>query len=123
MYYVRTADRLQRTAPWLEEIEGGLDFVREVIIEDSLGIGAELDAAMATHVDNYEDEWKAALSDPETLSRFASFVNAPDQADPSLSYVSERGQGRPANETEKKEEDERGATGVLIAGSLLEVRG
>ena len=122
MYYVRTADRLQRTAPWLEEIEGGLDFVREVIIEDSLGIATELDAAMTTHVDNYEDEWKAALSDPETLSRFASFVNAPDQPDPSLTYVSERGQGRPANDTDKQK-DRQPATGVLIAGSLLEVRG
>ena len=82
MYYVRTADRLQRTAPWIEDVEGGLDGVREVIMEDSLGIAADLDAQMAQHVVEYEDEWRATLEDPEKLRRFASFVNAPDDAGP-----------------------------------------
>jgi nitrite reductase (NADH) large subunit len=115
MYYVRTADRLQRTAPWIEEVDGGLDGVREVIMEDSLGICADLDAAMARHVDNYEDEWKAVLEDPEKLRRFSSFVNAPKDADPSLAYVEERGQRRPATTEER-------ASGVVIAGPKLEVR-
>lgn len=116
LYYVRTADRLQRTAAWVEEYEGGLQAIRAVVLDDSLGICADLDAAMAEHVDAYEDEWAAALADPEKLRRFASFVNAPEQADPSLAYVGERGQARPATD------EERSGTGVLIAGTTLEVR-
>jgi nitrite reductase (NADH) large subunit len=116
MYYVRTADRLQRTAAWVEDHDGGLDAIRAVVLEDSLGIGADLDLAMAGHVDGYEDEWAAALDDPETLRRFGSFVNAPDQPDDTLAYVSERGQPRPATESERAD------TGVLIAGTTLEVR-
>ena len=116
MYYVRTADRLQRTAAWVEDHEGGLDAIRAVVLEDSLGIGADLDHAMAGHVDGYEDEWAAALDDPDTLRRFGSFVNAPDQPDDGLAYVSERGQARPATESERAD------SGVLIAGTTLEVR-
>ncbi|MEE1621554.1 nitrite reductase large subunit NirB [Zafaria sp. Z1313] len=96
MYYIRTADRLQRTAHWMEALDGGIDHVRSVVVEDSLGLGEELEAAMARHVDTYEDEWAATLADPERLRRFRSFVNAPNQKDDSLSYVEERGQRRPA---------------------------
>ncbi len=95
VYYVRTADRLQRTAVWQNEIEGGLDHIRAVVLEDSLGIAEDLDAAMAAHVDGYVDEWCATLEDPEKLRRFAAFVNAPDTPDPDLAYVRERGQRRP----------------------------
>ena len=117
MYYVRTADRLQRTAAWVEEYEGGLEAIRAVVLDDALGICGDLDAAMASHVDSYEDEWAAALDDPEKLRRFASFVNAPDQPDDSLAYVGERGQARPATA------EERDGGAVLIAGTTLEVRG
>lgn len=96
MYYVRTAERLQRTAPWVEALEGGLDQLRAVIFEDSLGIADDLDAAIARHVGDYEDEWAATLRDPQKLAMFTSFVNAPEVADPDLEYVSERGQRRPA---------------------------
>ena len=116
MYYVRTADRLQRTAMWVDDYEGGLDAIRAVVLDDSLGICDDLDAAMAGHVDSYEDEWAAALADPEKLRRFGSFVNAPDQPDDSLAYVNERGQARPATDSE------RTGGGVLIAGTTLEVR-
>ena len=116
MYYIRTADRLQRTAVWQADHEGGLDAIRAVIMDDALGIGADLDAAMAVHVDSYEDEWAAVLRDPDTLRRFGSFVNAPDAADPSLAYVAERGQPRPATAAERQD------AGVLIAGTTLEVR-
>ncbi|WP_277212968.1 nitrite reductase large subunit NirB [Isoptericola croceus] len=127
MLYIRTADRLQRTAPWVEEYEGGLDAIREVILEDSLGICADLDAAMDRHVEAYEDEWKAVLEDPEKLARFGSFVNAPTTPDPALAYVAERGQKRPAT----AEEIAAGPDGpvdpsltgpVLVAGATLEVR-
>jgi len=113
LYYVRTADRLQRTAPWIEEVEGGLDGVRAVVLEDSLGICADLDEQMARHVADYEDEWRATLDDPDKLARFASFVNAPDVPDPSLAYVPTRGQVRPATPDERA---------VLVAGTTLEVR-
>ena len=116
MYYIRTADRLQRTAPWCADLEGGLDGLRSVIFDDSLGICADLDAAMARHVDGYEDEWAATLRDPDKLARFQSFVNAADTPDPSLAYVATRGQVRPASPSERED------SGVLIAGTTLAVR-
>ncbi len=116
MYYIFTADRLQRTAPWFEELEGGIEGLRAVIFDDSLGICADLDEAMSRHVDGYEDEWKATLEDPDKLRRFASFVNAPATPDPDLAYTAERGQPRPATDAERA--DPR----VLIAGTTLEVR-
>ncbi len=115
MYYVRTADRLQRTAAWIDDVEGGLEGVRAVVLDDSLGIAQELDAAMAEHVAAYRDEWAATLADPEKLRRFASFVNAPTTPDPSLGYVAERGQRRPAGPGER-------ADPTLVAGPRLEVR-
>ena len=96
MLYIRTADRLQRTAPWIEAMEGGLDHLRAVIVDDSLGICADLEAAMARHVANYADEWRGVLEDPVKLERFVSFVNAPGTSDPTISFVSERGQPVPA---------------------------
>jgi nitrite reductase (NADH) large subunit len=95
MYYVRTADRLERTATWLEKLDGGLAHVREVVLEDSLGIAHELEADMARHVDSYECEWTATLNDPARLARFTSFTNS-DEHDPDLAYVRVRGQRQPA---------------------------
>ncbi|MGL5824956.1 MAG: (2Fe-2S)-binding protein, partial [Nocardioides sp.] len=74
MYYIRTADRLQRTSTWVAALDGGLDRVREVVVADALGLGAELEAEMTRHVGSYIDEWRATLEDPEKLSRFVSFV-------------------------------------------------
>jgi nitrite reductase (NADH) large subunit len=96
MFYIRTADRLQRTASWLESLDGGLGYLRSVIVDDSLGIAAELDAAMDNHVTCYQDEWAAVLADPAKLRRFVSFVNAPGIPDPSIAFVSQRGQPQPA---------------------------
>jgi nitrite reductase (NADH) large subunit len=121
MYYVRTADRLQRTAIWLDDIEGGLDHVRAVIMDDALGICADLDQAMVSHVDGYVDEWRATLEDPAKLRKFASFVNAPDTPDPDLAYVSERGQRRPAADHERVGNVGDVPSTVLIAGPRLEV--
>ncbi|MDK1474313.1 nitrite reductase large subunit NirB [Streptomyces sp. 549] len=95
MFYIRTADRLERTSVWLDRIEGGLDHVRDVVVHDSLGICGELEELMAGHVAGYRDEWAAALADPEKLSRFVSFVNAPGTPDPSVRFVGERGQIKP----------------------------
>jgi nitrite reductase (NADH) large subunit len=117
MFYIRTADRLQRTASWLESLEGGLDYLRSVIVDDSLGLGAELDAAMARHVERYEDEWAAVLADPQRLRRFVSFVNAPGTPDPSIAFVSQRGQPRPVTLPTPT----RAAGTARAAGPTLEV--
>jgi nitrite reductase (NADH) large subunit len=95
MFYIRTADRLQRTATWIESLEGGLDHVRAVVVDDSLGIAAELEAAMERHVASYADEWAGVLDDPAKLARFSSFVNAPGTPDPTISFRAERGQRVP----------------------------
>jgi nitrite reductase (NADH) large subunit len=113
MFYIRTADRLQRTAAWIENLDGGLDYLRSVIVDDALGVCDELDAAMERHVASYADEWSATLDDPDKVRRFVSFVNAPDAPDPDIVFVSERGQIRPA---------ERDAAPPLVAGAVLEVR-
>ncbi|MDP9181824.1 MAG: nitrite reductase large subunit NirB, partial [Actinomycetota bacterium] len=93
MLYVFTAERLQRTAPWVEAT--GLDHIRDVVVDDTLGICAELDAAMEQHVGSYSDEWADTLKDPERLARFVHFVNAPEVPDPTIQRVIERGQTRP----------------------------
>ena len=94
MWYVRTAERLERTATWQRKLPGGIDFVRRVVMDDELGIAAELEADMARHVATYECEWTATLGDPERLARFVSFVNT-DEPDPSIARVSVRGQRIP----------------------------
>ncbi|HEX2038897.1 MAG TPA: (2Fe-2S)-binding protein, partial [Acidimicrobiales bacterium] len=76
MFYIRTADRLERTATWFDKLDGGIDYLRRVVVDDALGICAELEADMAHHVATYECEWKATLEDPVRLGRFRRFVNA-----------------------------------------------
>jgi len=100
MFYVRTADRLQRTSTWRESLEGGLAYLKDVLLHDSLGLGAELEAQMQQVVDTYACEWKAAVSDPATRQRFRSFVNS-DQPDEHIVFVEERGQIRPARPEER----------------------
>jgi nitrite reductase (NADH) large subunit len=95
MFYVRTADRLQRTAAWIEQLDGGIAHLHDVIVDDTLGICADLDAAMERHVGSYVDEWAATLADPDKLRRFVSFVNAPDVPDPTIAFEHERGQPVP----------------------------
>ncbi len=94
MFYIRTADRLQRTASWLENLEGGLDYLRQVVCEDSLRIGEELEADMAAVIASYECEWKKAIEDPLTLARFRHFVNS-DAEDDGVAFERERDQIRP----------------------------
>jgi len=105
MFYIRTGDRLQRTATWLDNLEGGIDYVRKVVCEDSLGLGAELEADMQKFADAYECEWKKAINDPETLKRFRHFVNS-GEPDANVVFVAERGQIRPARTDERETEME-----------------
>jgi nitrite reductase (NADH) large subunit len=100
MFYIRTADKLQRTSVWFSKLEGGIDYLKSVIIDDSLGICDELEAQMQRLVDTYQCEWKATLEDESKLQRFRHFVNS-DRPDPALVYVAERGQKRPATAAEK----------------------
>ncbi|MDY7546543.1 nitrite reductase large subunit NirB [Glaciimonas sp. CA11.2] len=100
MFYVRTADRLQRTSVWRDNLEGGLDYLKEVVLQDKLHIAADLEAEMQAVVDTYECEWKKAVNDPETRKRFRHFVNT-DQVDENVVFMEERGQIRPATLVER----------------------
>ncbi|MEP5321254.1 nitrite reductase large subunit NirB [Marinobacter alexandrii] len=99
MLYVRTADRLQRTSVWMENLEGGLEYLKQVVLEDSLGICAELEEHMDGIVGTYQCEWKTAVEDPEKRKRFREFVNAPAQKDPVQQWTTERDQRRPVLES------------------------
>ena len=100
MFYVRTADRLQRTSTWRDGLEGGLDYLKDVLIQDSLGLCADLEAQMQHVVATYQCEWKTAVTDPKVRARFRTFVNS-EQADTQIVFVEERGQIRPARDDEK----------------------
>ena len=101
MFYIRTADRLQRTSVWFENLEGGLEYLQDVIINDSLGIGSELETQMQHIIDTYQCEWKTAINDSEKVKRFRQFVNS-EKEDNNVVFVEERGQVRPATEAEKQ---------------------
>lgn len=100
MFYVRTADRLQRTSVWLENMEGGLEYLKKVVLQDSLGIGAELEQQMADNIGKYQCEWKTTVENPELQKRFKHFINSDDRDD-NLAYVVEREQIRPATKDER----------------------
>ncbi|WP_165106540.1 MULTISPECIES: nitrite reductase large subunit NirB [unclassified Caballeronia] len=101
MFYVRTADRLQRTSVWRDNLEGGLEYLIDVVVHDKLGLAAELEVEMQHVVSTYECEWKKAVTDPETRKRFRHFVNS-DKVDENVTFVEERGQIRPATPSERQ---------------------
>ena len=107
MYYIKTADRLERTSTWMTKLEGGLKHLQDVVIHDSLGICDELEAQMQVLIDNYECEWKNAVEDPEKLKRFKHFQNS-DDVDETVEFVDLRGQICPArlNESDEQESNE-----------------
>ena len=100
MFYVRTADKLQRTASWLENLEGGLDYLKSVIIDDKLGICAELEQEMDAIRATYSCEWKNTLGSEPQQTRFRHFINSA-QPDPLVQFVGERHQHRPAKPEER----------------------
>ncbi|KAK7753894.1 hypothetical protein SLS62_004260 [Diatrype stigma] len=107
MFYIRTADRLQRTARWMEQLSSGepgsgsssstkgLAYLRQVILEDKLGICASLEAQMQELVDSFFDEWAEALRDPAIASKFRQFANTDASVD-GVEIERDRGQPRPA---------------------------
>jgi nitrite reductase (NAD(P)H) len=94
-FYVRTGDKLQRTARWIENMEGGIKYLREVILEDKLGICADLEKQMEDLVGTFFCEWTEVLQDPEKRKMFTQFGNTDETID-TISKVDERGQQRPA---------------------------
>jgi nitrite reductase (NADH) large subunit len=94
MYYIRTAGPLVRTSTWLEKLDGGLDYLKEVIIHDRIGICETLEAEMESLVGTFECEWKQVLEKPRLLKRFNHFVNT-DEKDDNIEYVALRDQKMP----------------------------
>ncbi|MDH5827017.1 nitrite reductase large subunit NirB [Sphingobacterium faecium] len=99
MFYIRTADPLTRTAPWLNKMEGGIEYLRNVVVNDSLGMAAQWELEMQALVDTYQCEWKTAIEDPEIRKRFNHFVNAPEENDPTIQFKEMRGQKKAENWT------------------------
>ncbi len=102
MFYIRTADRLQRTSVWMDNLEGGLEYLQKVIIDDSLGLAVELEKEMLENIQNYQCEWATTLGNPENLKRFKHFINS-NFEDSNLQFVEERAQKRPATMQEKQQ--------------------
>jgi nitrite reductase (NADH) large subunit len=92
MFYIRTADPLTRTATWLNKMEGGIDYLRNVVVNDSLGICEQLETEMQLLVDSYKCEWKEAIENPAIRKRFSHFVNAPETKDPTVVFEEMREQ-------------------------------
>jgi nitrite reductase (NADH) large subunit len=100
IFYVRTAERLQRTSVWMENMEGGLDYLKSVIIDDKLNISESLETQIHHVIETYQCEWKTTIESDEKLKRFHHFINS-DSLDQNVVFVKERGQIRPANQEEK----------------------
>ena len=96
MFYIKTADPLTRTAPWLNKMEGGLEYLYGVVVNDCLGIGAALEKDMEELIANYHCEWKKVVEDPEQRAKFRHFINHNDP-DPTLEFVDMRGQKCPVD--------------------------
>ena len=101
IFYIRTADRLQRTSVWMENMEGGLDYLKSVVLDDKLGISEQLEQQMQYVIDTYQCEWTTTIQDETKLKRFRHFVNS-DQQDGNVIFVEERGQIRPVTEGERE---------------------
>jgi nitrite reductase (NADH) large subunit len=124
MYYTQTADRLTRTSVWMEKMEGGIEYLKNVIIHDSLGICADLERMMQNVVDTYHCEWAEVVNDPEKRRLFQQFVNT-GETEPTIEFVKEREQKQPAawgssfvpssDITLRKGEGEKGRKGADIA--------
>jgi nitrite reductase (NADH) large subunit len=101
MFYIRTADPLTRTATWLNKMEGGLDYLRDVIVNDSLGIGESLEKEMKELIATYACEWKEVVENPVLREKFRHFIND-EEPDPTLSFVEFRGQKMPQDWNKKE---------------------
>ncbi|KAK7991862.1 nitrite reductase [Apiospora saccharicola] len=111
MFYIRTADKLQRTARWLEQLPGGIKYLQEVVLEDKLGLCASLESQMRELVDSFFDEWAEAIRNPALAAKFKQFANTDDAAD-SMELEQDRDQTRPVHwAKEPAREDFKGLRG------------
>jgi nitrite reductase (NAD(P)H) len=94
MFYIRTADKLQSTARWVESLPGGIAYLRDVILHDKLGINASLEAQMQELVDSFFDEWAEAINTPSIAAKFRQFANTTDTLE-TMELEVDRGQTRP----------------------------
>jgi nitrite reductase (NADH) large subunit len=100
MFYIRTGDRLQRTSLWLESMDGGIDYLRSVIIDDKLGLNTQLETELARLRAAVECEWAATVQDPQPQRHFSTFINS-DRRDPLVQHINQRDQHRPAQPAER----------------------
>jgi nitrite reductase/ring-hydroxylating ferredoxin subunit len=96
MYYITTADKLTRTARWIEKLEGGIQYLKKVVVDDYLGIGEELESQMQLLINSYECEWTKVIRNPKARDHFKQFVNS-EHTQPVIEMVNERDQARPAS--------------------------
>jgi nitrite reductase (NADH) large subunit len=121
MFYIQTADRLTRTSVWLENMEGGIEHLRAVIIDDKLGICDELERRLQHLVDTYQCEWTAVVNDPERRKQFQQFVNT-DETETGIEIITERGQNRPADWLKDGELIPIGAPAAIAAAEIKKRR-
>ncbi|WP_344977077.1 nitrite reductase large subunit NirB [Compostibacter hankyongensis] len=95
MYYIKTAEPLTRTATWLNKLEGGIEYLKKVVVYDELAICGTLEEEMQQTLDHYYCEWKAVVENPELRRQFTHFVNS-DEPDPTVEFKEERKQKFPA---------------------------
>lgn len=100
MFYIRTADKLTRTASWLDNLEGGIDYLKSVIIDDKLGLNEQLESEMTRLREAVICEWTETVNTPAAQTRFKHFINS-TQRDPNVQVVPEREQHRPATPYER----------------------
>ncbi|GAB7359089.1 hypothetical protein MBLNU230_g5160t2 [Neophaeotheca triangularis] len=119
-FYIRTADKLQRTARWIENLPGGIQYLREVILEDKLGIAADLEQQMEDLIGSFFCEWTETLKSPEKMKLFSQFGNTDETVEETIEKVEERGQGRPAYwPKDSVTEDFRGTKWTILAWQPL----
>jgi nitrite reductase (NADH) large subunit len=121
MYYIHTADKLTRTASWMTSLDGGLEALQDVVINDSLGLCEELETDMGRLIDSFSCEWTDVVNDPAKVARFRHFANS-EESDPVLRFEKERTQKRPLAEIPIPEtaefEDRAVEEGWILAGSV-----
>ena len=96
MFYIKTAEPLNRTSTWLNKLEGGIDYLKQVVVDDSFGLGHQLEAEMELLIDAYACEWKEVVNNPALRARFKHFVNTAEP-DPTQQFDIQRGQKVPAS--------------------------
>jgi nitrite reductase (NADH) large subunit len=86
MFYIKTAEPLSRTATWLNKMDGGMSYLKNVIVNDSLGLGAQLEEEIQALINTYHCEWKEVIENPALRKRFTHFTNAPEEKDPTIQF-------------------------------------